>query len=152
MNQLQISAHQTKTSTLVNFITPNQILETFDSICGFQSITRTSMLIRLMKEFISEQSTSIPHQIQSLENLKNGLSKFERNKSEGDDRRNNSHRNLSSQNRFDDRSSPLSFFIDEDMEWSSKPRHSNQNLNFNLRLQNSTYRSQRYMKGSTANR
>jgi len=69
-----------------------------------------------MKEFISEQSTSIPHQIQSLENLKNGLSKFERNKSEGDDRRNNSTRNLSSKNRFDDRSSPLSFFIDEDME------------------------------------
>jgi len=30
----------------------------------------------LMKEFISEQSTSIPHQIQSIQNLKNGLSNF----------------------------------------------------------------------------
>ena len=65
-----------KESTLVNFISPNQILEIFDDICSFQSTTRTSTLIKLMKEFIAEQSTSIPHQIQSIQNLKNGLSNF----------------------------------------------------------------------------
>ena len=74
MNRTQSTTN--KESTLVNFISPNQILETFDDICSFQSTTRTSTLIKLMKEFIVEQSTSIPHQIQSIQNLKNGLSNF----------------------------------------------------------------------------
>ena len=55
MNRTQSTTN--KESTLVNFISPNQILETFDDICSFQS-------------------TTIPHQIQSIQNLKNGLSNF----------------------------------------------------------------------------
>ena len=117
MNQSTIRNHnQTKNSTLVNFITPNQILETFDQICSFQSATRTSTLIKLMKEFISDQSASIPQQIQSLQNLKNDLSKFEIIRSEGMDKEIHSNQKLKGQNRFQDRSYPIPFFIDGDME------------------------------------
>ena len=115
MNQSTIKNHnQTKNSTLVNFITPNQILETFDQICAFQSTTRTSTLIKLMKEFISHQSASIPHQIQSIENLKNGLSKFEISKVD----RAVNRRPLKTFSEFNsqkyNRSEPITFFITED--------------------------------------
>ena len=117
MNQSTIHNHnQTKKSTLVNFISPNQILETFDQICSFQSTTRTSTLIKLMKEFISDQSATIPHQIQSLQNLKNDLSKFEIIKSEGMDQKIRPNRKLGTPDRFKDRSYPIPFFIDKDME------------------------------------
>ena len=74
MNRIQSDIN--KGSTLVNFLSPNEVLETFDEICSYQSTTRTSTLIKLMKDFIAEQSTSIPQQIQSIQNLKNGLSNF----------------------------------------------------------------------------
>ena len=75
-----------------------------------------------MKEFISDQSASIPQQIQSLQNLKNDLSKFEIRKSEVIDQKIYQSRKLGTPDRFKDRSYPIPFFIDEDMEWSLKPK------------------------------
>ena len=75
-----------------------------------------------MKEFISDQSASIPHQIQSLQILKNDLSKFEIRKSEVIDQKIHSNQKLKGQNQFQDRSYPIPFFIDEDLEWSLKPK------------------------------
>jgi hypothetical protein len=108
--------NQDKTHTLVNFISPIQTLETFDQICDFRSATRTSILLMLMKDFIMEQSTSIPHQIQSLQNLKNDLSNFELFKTDGSGHKTPNNRNLTRENRFNNRSTAMAFFIDEDAE------------------------------------
>ena len=69
-----------------------------------------------MKEFISDQSASIPQQIQSLQNLKNDLSKFEVIRSEGMDQKLHSNRKMDTPDRFNDRFDPILFFINEDME------------------------------------
>ena len=110
MNRTQSTTN--KESTLVNFISPNQILETFDDICSFQSTTRTSTLIKLMKEFIVEQSTSIPHQIQSIQNLKNGLSNFEVQKESDKSIRQYQTREFTGYKLRNNINEPISFFSD----------------------------------------
>ena len=65
-----------KSHNLINFIVSNDLMETFDSICSFNNQTRTSALIKLMRDYISEQSPIIRHQIESTQNLKNDLSNF----------------------------------------------------------------------------
>ncbi|NBR12925.1 MAG: hypothetical protein EBU00_12255, partial [Alphaproteobacteria bacterium] len=61
---------------LINFIASKDLIETFDSICSFNNQTRTSALIKLMRDYINEQSPIIRHQIESTQNLKNDLSNF----------------------------------------------------------------------------
>ena len=108
--------NQDKTHTLVNFISPTQTLQTFDQICDFRSATRTSILLMLMKDFITEQSTSIPHQIQALQNLKNDLSNFELFKTDRSGHETPNNRNLTRENRFNNRSTAMAFFTNEDAE------------------------------------
>ena len=67
----------TKSNNLINFIVQKDLIETFDSICSFNNQTRTSALIKLMRDYIHEQSPLIRHQIESTNNLKKDLSKFE---------------------------------------------------------------------------
>ena len=92
------------------------LIETFDSICSFNNQTRTAALIKLMREHISEQSLIIRHQIESTQNLKNDLSKFEIIKSEGMDQKIHPNRKLGTPDRFNNSSYPIPFFIDENME------------------------------------
>jgi hypothetical protein len=66
----------TKSNNLINFIVQKDLIETFDSICSFNNQTRTSALIKLMRDYINEQSPIIRHQIESTQNLKNDLSNF----------------------------------------------------------------------------
>lgn len=65
-----------KSHNLMNFIVSKDLIETFDSICSFNNQTRTSALIKLMRDYISDQSPIIRHQIESTQNLKNDLSNF----------------------------------------------------------------------------
>ena len=65
-----------KSNNLINFIASKDLIETFDSICSFNNQTRTSALIKLMRDYINEQSPIIRHQIESTRNLKNDLSNF----------------------------------------------------------------------------
>ena len=65
-----------KSNNLINFIASKDLIETFDSICSYNNQTRTSALIKLMRDYINEQSPIIRHQIESTNNLKNDLLKF----------------------------------------------------------------------------
>jgi len=69
-----------------------------------------------MRDYINEQSPVIRQQIESTQNLKNDLLKFEIKKSEVMDQKVHSNQKLKGQNRFQDRYYPIPFFIDEDME------------------------------------
>ena len=70
----------TKSNNLINFIVSKDLIEMFDSICSFNNQTRTSALIKLMRDYINEQSPIIRHQIESTQNLKNDLSNFKQQK------------------------------------------------------------------------
>jgi hypothetical protein len=63
-------------SSLINFIAPRSTIETFDDVCSYHAQSRTSVLLKLMRDYIQEQSPIIQTEIQSIRNLKNGLSNF----------------------------------------------------------------------------
>jgi len=101
-----------KSNNLINFIVTKDLTEIFDSICSFNHQTRTSALIKLMKDYINEQSPLIRHQIESTQNLKNDLSNFRQLKIETETRQRPKSRNFDGYKLRINLNDPISFFSD----------------------------------------
>jgi hypothetical protein len=59
---------------LINFRTPEDLQNTFDLVCDYKAVTRTQVLIDLMRGYILENHKSIMDQIQSMNGLNKNLS------------------------------------------------------------------------------
>lgn len=59
---------------LINFRTPEDLQNTFDLVCNYKAVTRTQVLIDLMRGYILENHKSIMNQIQSMNELNKNLS------------------------------------------------------------------------------
>jgi hypothetical protein len=59
---------------LINFRTPEDLQNTFDLVCDYKAVTRTQVLIDLMRGYILENHKSIMEQIQSMKELDKNLS------------------------------------------------------------------------------
>jgi len=102
----------TKSNNLINFIVTKDLIETFDSICSFNHQTRTSALIKLMKDYINEQSPLIRHQIESTQNLKNDLSNFRQKKLQSETHKRPKSTNFEGYKLRSNLNDPISFFSD----------------------------------------
>jgi hypothetical protein len=59
---------------LINFRTPEDLQNTFDLVCDYKSVTRTQVLIDLMRGYILENHKSIMDQIHLIKELNKNLS------------------------------------------------------------------------------
>jgi hypothetical protein len=64
---------------LINFRSPEDLQATFDLVCNYKAVTRTQVLIDLMRGYILENHKSIMEQIQSMKELNKNLSESELN-------------------------------------------------------------------------
>ena len=101
-----------KSHNLINFIVSKDLMETFDSICSFNNQTRTSILIKLMRDYIREQSPIIRHQIESTQNLKNNLSNFKQLKLQTETYNRPKHTKFNGYKLRTNLNDPISFFSD----------------------------------------
>jgi len=101
-----------KPHNLINFIVSKDLTETFDSICSFNNQTRTSALIKLMRDHINEQSPLIRHQIESTQNLKNDLSNFRLQKLQSETHQRPKSSNFDGYKLRTNLNDPISFFSD----------------------------------------
>jgi hypothetical protein len=97
---------------LINFIASKDLIETFDSICSFNNQTRTSALIKLMRDYINEQSPIIRHQIESTRNLKNDFSNFNQMKLQTEIPNHSKPTKFNGYKLRTNRNDPISFFSD----------------------------------------
>lgn len=105
-----------KSHNLINFIVSKDLMETFDSICSFNNQTRTSTLIKLMRDYINEQSPIIRHQIESTQYLKNDLSNFKQQKLQTETYRRPNHTKFNGYKLRTNLNDPISFFSDRFIE------------------------------------
>ena len=105
-----------KSNNLINFIASKDLIETFDSICSFNNQTRTSALIKLMRDYINEQSPIIRHQIESTRNLKNDLSNFNQLKLQTKTQNHPKPTKFNGYKLRTDLNDPISFFSDRFIE------------------------------------
>lgn len=55
--------------SLVNFRVPNELRETFDTVCRYQSMTKTQILVSLMKRHIDEVYPKIEKEVSHHKNI-----------------------------------------------------------------------------------
>jgi hypothetical protein len=103
-------------SSLINFIAPRSTIETFDDVCSYHAQSRTSVLLKLMRDYIQEQSPIIQTEIQSLQNLQNNLSNFKRNNGLTESKRRPLKPLSDWHNGKLKRSEPIGFFSDQSNE------------------------------------
>jgi hypothetical protein len=62
---------------LVNFRAPRTLIETLDQLSRFHHRTRTSILLDLISNWISEKTYEVPFKVQQLKDLKSALNSHE---------------------------------------------------------------------------
>jgi hypothetical protein len=63
--------HYNMEKSLVNFRVPNELRKTFDTVCKYQSMTKTQILVSLMKRHIDEVYPKIEKEVSHHKNIMN---------------------------------------------------------------------------------
>ena len=63
--------HYNMEKSLVNFRVPNGLRDTFDRVCKYQSMSKTQILVGLMKRHIDEVYPKIEKEISQQKNIMN---------------------------------------------------------------------------------
>ena len=61
--------HYNMEKSLVNFRVPNELRKTFDTVCKYQSMTKTQILVSLMKRHIDEVYPKIEKEVSHHKNI-----------------------------------------------------------------------------------